>query len=82
MTYIRYICRSSSVYSYYDKKYRADATQINSIYKIIQVNNHSDNNNGEQYKLQSCDDGCAGRLVPGFHTSEYRRGYADGQAAF
>jgi hypothetical protein len=40
MTYIRYICRSSSVYSYYDKKYRADATQINSIYKIIQVNNH------------------------------------------
>jgi hypothetical protein len=27
------------------------------------------------------DDGCAGRLVEGHHTSDYKRGYADGQAA-
>jgi hypothetical protein len=27
------------------------------------------------------DDGCAGRVVEGHHTSEYERGYADGQAA-
>ena len=27
------------------------------------------------------DDGCAGRVVSGHHTSEYKRGYADGQAA-
>jgi hypothetical protein len=27
------------------------------------------------------DDGCAGRVVSGQHTSEYKRGYADGQAA-
>src|SRR5438093_5828813 len=27
------------------------------------------------------DDGCAGNVVPGPHTSDYKRGYADGQAA-
>jgi hypothetical protein len=27
------------------------------------------------------DDGCAGRVVAGHHTSEYERGYVDGQAA-
>jgi hypothetical protein len=27
------------------------------------------------------DDGCAGRVVEGHHTSEYKRGYADGQSA-
>jgi hypothetical protein len=27
------------------------------------------------------NDGCAGNVVPGPHTSEYKRGYADGQAA-
>jgi hypothetical protein len=27
------------------------------------------------------DDGGAGRVVEGHHTSEYERGYADGQAA-
>ena len=27
------------------------------------------------------DDGCAGNVVPCPHTSEYERGYADGQAA-
>jgi hypothetical protein len=27
------------------------------------------------------NDGCAGRVVEGHHTSDYKRGYADGQAA-
>jgi hypothetical protein len=27
------------------------------------------------------NDGCAGNVVPGPHTSDYKRGYADGQAA-
>jgi len=27
------------------------------------------------------NDGCAGNVVPGHHTSDYKRGYADGQAA-
>ena len=27
------------------------------------------------------DDGCAGNVVPGPHSSDYKRGYADGQAA-
>src|SRR5918912_266496 len=27
------------------------------------------------------DDGCAGRVVPGSRTPDYKRGYADGQAA-
>jgi hypothetical protein len=27
------------------------------------------------------DDGCAGNVVPGPHTSDYNKGYADGQAA-
>lgn len=27
------------------------------------------------------DDGCAGRVVEGHHTSDYKMGYADGQAA-
>ena len=27
------------------------------------------------------DDGCAGNVVPGPHTSDYKRGYSDGQAA-
>ena len=27
------------------------------------------------------NDGCAGNVVPGAHTLDYKRGYADGQAA-
>ncbi|HET7285708.1 MAG TPA: hypothetical protein VFI70_13575 [Nitrososphaeraceae archaeon] len=36
---------------------------------------------GQTHYQIGYDDGCAGRVVPGHHTPDYKRGYADGQAA-
>jgi hypothetical protein len=36
---------------------------------------------GVKLSAVSYDNGCAGRVVEGHHTSDYKRGYADGQAS-
>ena len=48
----------------------------------IQIISASGGGSGAQSHYQiGYNDGCAGNVVPGPHTSDYKRGYADGQAA-
>jgi hypothetical protein len=48
----------------------------------IQIIGASGGGSGAQSHYQiGYNDGCAGNVVPGPHTSDYKRGYADGQAA-
>jgi len=47
----------------------------------IQIIGASGGTGAQSHYQIGYNDGCAGNVVPGPHTSDYKRGYADGQAA-
>jgi hypothetical protein len=65
-----------------DRNELGGITEIHPVTDIQIIGASGSGGSGPQSHYQiGYNDGCAGNVVPGPHTSEYKRGYADGQAA-